>query len=42
MNIVKKEDLELISQPLDFYGFNAYNGTIDYQPNPQGYSEYGY
>ena len=42
MKIVTKEDLELISQPLDFYGFNAYNGTMNYEPNPQGYTEYGY
>lgn len=42
MKIVTKEDLELISQPLDFYGFNAYNGTADHNPEGNSYTEYGY
>lgn len=42
MKIVKQEDLELISQPLDFYGFNAYNGTVPFGREENGYSEYGY
>lgn len=42
MKIVTEEDLKLISQPLDFYGFNAYNGTTTYQEDQSGYTEYGY
>ncbi len=42
MKIVKKEDLELISQPLDFYGFNAYNGTTTFGLGEDNYTEYGY
>ena len=42
MKIVTEEDLKLISQPLDFYGFNAYNGTTTYQADQSGYTEYGY
>lgn len=42
MKIVTKEDLALISQPLDFYGFNAYNGTTSFQPDNQGYTEYAH
>lgn len=36
-----KEEWELISQPLDFYGFNAYQCTITY-PVTADYDEYGY
>lgn len=42
MKIVKQDDLKLISQPLDFYGFNAYNGTVTFGREENGYSEYGY
>jgi beta-glucosidase len=42
MKIVKKEDLELIAQPLDFYGFNAYSGTTTFGLGEDNYTEYGY
>lgn len=42
MKIVKPEDLELISQPLDFYGFNAYNGTASFGTGEDKYTENGY
>ncbi|RGT72202.1 beta-glucosidase [Ruminococcus sp. AF18-22] len=41
MKIVTDEDRKLISEPLDFYGFNAYNGTVSFKID-DGYSEYGY
>lgn len=31
-----------VSQPLDFYGYNAYQGTITYPVNEAGYDEYAY
>ncbi len=31
-----------VSQPLDFYGYNCYQGTIDYPIDPMGYDNYGY
>lgn len=42
MKIVKKEDLELIAQKLDFYGFNAYKGTTTFGLGEDNYTEYGY
>ncbi|MBR1744021.1 MAG: beta-glucosidase [Lachnospiraceae bacterium] len=42
MKYIKKEDLESISRPLDFYGFNAYNGTVSYGTPADGYQEYSY
>lgn len=42
MQYIKKEDLELISQKLDFYGFNAYNGTVAYNTPPDQHGEYQY
>lgn len=42
MRIVKKEDLELISQPLDFYGFNVYQGTVTFSEKKETYNEYSY
>jgi beta-glucosidase len=42
MKIVTKEDLQLIAQPLDFYGFNAYKGTTTYQEGQMEYDEYAY
>lgn len=41
MKIVTDEDRKLISEPLDFYGFNAYNGTVSFRSD-DSYSEYGY
>lgn len=42
MKIVTKEDLELISQPLDFYGFNVYQADATSTLNENGYDEYSY
>ena len=36
-----QEEWKLISQPLDFYGFNAYQNTVSYPPKGN-YDEYGY
>ena len=33
---------ELVSQPLDFYGANVYQGTVNYPIDPNGYDEYGF
>lgn len=32
----------LVSQPLDFYGFNCYQGKVDYPLPPDGYDRYAY
>lgn len=42
MAYIKKGDLELISQELDFYGFNAYNGTVTYGTPREQYGDYQY
>lgn len=42
MAYIKKEDLELIHQKLDFYGFNAYNGTVTYGTPREQYGDYQY
>lgn len=42
MQYIKREDLELIGQKLDFYGFNAYNGTIAHEVPFEEYGEYQY
>lgn len=42
MQYIKKEDLKLISQKLDFYGFNAYNGTVTHDVPFEEYGEYQY
>ncbi len=34
-------DFSIVSQPLDFYAYNAYQGSDD-APNPQKYGEYAY
>ena len=31
-----------VSQKLDFYGFNCYQGTMDYPPPEDGYNNYAY
>ena len=36
------EEWALVSQPLDFYGYNCYQGTLDYPVDPMGYDNYGY
>ena len=36
------EEWAQVSQPLDFYGFNCYQGTIDYPIDPMKYDNYGY
>lgn len=42
MKCVKAEDLELIHQPLDFYGFNVYQGTTTRGLDENGYIEGAY
>ena len=42
MKYVKEEDLALIHQKLDFYGFNAYNGTVTYGTPFNEYQDYSY
>ncbi len=37
-----EEEWKLVSQPLDFYGYNNYQGRIDYPIDPYGYDNYGY
>jgi len=36
------EEWASVSQPLDFYGFNCYQGTTDYPADPNGYDNYAY
>ena len=36
------EEWALVSQPLDFYGFNCYQGSLDYPIDPKAYDNYGY
>ena len=31
-----------VSQKLDFYGYNCYQGPLDYPPPADGYDNYGY
>ena len=42
MQKITDTDLELIHQPLDFYGFNVYKGTTSYNVPADAYDEYGY
>lgn len=42
MKYIQKSELELIHQPLDFYGFNVYNGTMAFRTDQNGYDEYSY
>lgn len=37
-----KEEFEEISQPLDFYGFNAYQGSVKYPINDNEHATYSY
>ncbi|NTV91023.1 MAG: family 1 glycosylhydrolase, partial [Clostridiales bacterium] len=39
---ITPEERAIISQPLDFYGFNCYQGTVDYPIDPMSYDNYGY
>ncbi len=41
MPVIEEGDMELISQPLDFYGYNAYQGTITHGTS-DAYDEYGF
>lgn len=36
------EEWALVSQELDFYGYNCYQGTLDYPIDPNGYDNYAY
>lgn len=36
------EEWDLVSQPLDFYGYNCYQGTLNYPIDPKGYDNYAY
>ncbi len=42
MYTLTPEEWSLVSQPLDFYGYNNYQGRIDYPVDPYGYDNYGY
>ena len=37
-----EDEWALVSQELDFYGYNCYQGTLDYPIDPKGYDNYGY
>lgn len=37
-----EDEWALVSQELDFYGYNCYQGTVDYPFDPNGYDNYGY
>lgn len=37
-----EEEWALVSQPLDFYAYNCYQGTVDFAADPAGYDDYGY
>jgi beta-glucosidase len=37
-----EEEWELVSQPLDFYGYNAYQGSLTLPVDTSTYGEYGY
>jgi beta-glucosidase len=39
---LSKEEWASVSQKLDFYGYNCYQGTMDYPPPADGYDNYGY
>ena len=42
MYSLTKEEWKSVAQPLDFYGYNCYQGTLDYPPPVNGYETYGY
>lgn len=37
-----EDEWKLVSQPLDFYGYNCYQGTLNYPIDPMKYDNYGY
>lgn len=37
---ITPEEKAIINLPLDFYGFNAYQGTVDFPLNPYAYDNY--
>lgn len=39
---ISDEDMEIISQPLDFYGVNIYNAAVPYNIPEDEYDEYAY
>ena len=39
---LSEEEWASVSQKLDFYGYNCYQGTMDYPPPADGYDSYGY
>ena len=39
---LSKEEWASVSQKLDFYGYNCYQGTMDYPPPADGYDNYAY
>jgi beta-glucosidase len=39
---IKGGDMELISQPLDFYGYNVYQATASFPPPSDTYDSYAY
>lgn len=39
---MSSEEWTSVHQPLDFYGFNCYQGTITYPIDPNSYDDYGY
>ncbi|MCF0142485.1 MAG: family 1 glycosylhydrolase, partial [Parasporobacterium sp.] len=42
MYTLTDDEWKLVSQPLDFYGYNCYQGTLNYPPDPFGYDKYAY
>ena len=42
MYTLTEEEWTSVSQPLDFYGYNCYQGTVDYPVPADGYDTYGY
>ena len=42
MYTMTDEEWKSVSQPLDFYGYNCYQGTLDYPVPADGYDTYGY
>lgn len=39
---MSEDEWASVSQPLDFYGFNCYQGANGYPTNPNGYDDYAY
>ncbi len=42
MSVFTPEDMVLISQPLDFYGFNVYTAAVPHDKPKDGYDEYAW